>query len=170
MVNNSSNVMICKPDNSFIGSVAQTFSRSQEAEIRQAIVEELSLDMEDELNAEAVGITQEDFEGIVKEILDRSDRYRKKYQMTIELSGEMATRRIWLFGKEIFPEESLKLGKYGFDFSWGYMGGGPRQLALAICLELMGREKALEVYHDFNTRYIEKLPRTDFKVDLKIDY
>lgn len=43
-------------------------------------------------------------------------------------------------------------------FSWGYAGSGPSQLALAICIDCVGRLRALQVYQDFKFRVIAKLP------------
>jgi len=43
-------------------------------------------------------------------------------------------------------------------FSWGYLGSGPAQLALAICVDAVGRERALDVYQGFKLRLIAQLP------------
>jgi hypothetical protein len=43
-------------------------------------------------------------------------------------------------------------------FSWGYGGSGPAQLALAICIDCVGRHRALEVYQAFKWDVIAKLP------------
>ena len=50
-------------------------------------------------------------------------------------------------------------------FSWGYAGSGPSQLALAICIDCVGRRRALYVYQDFKFRVIAKLPgEQDFEL------
>lgn len=33
-------------------------------------------------------------------------------------------------------------------FEWGYSGSGPAQLALALCIEVVGRQRAERVYQD----------------------
>jgi len=55
-------------------------------------------------------------------------------------------RNVWLNGKQLLPDES--------QFNWGYGGIGPTQLALAIMLELTGRD---EGYQNFKWKYIAPL-------------
>lgn len=43
-------------------------------------------------------------------------------------------------------------------FSWGFAGSGPSQLALAICVDCVGRRRAIEVYQAFKWDVIAKLP------------
>jgi hypothetical protein len=43
-------------------------------------------------------------------------------------------------------------------FSWGYLGSGPAQLALAICVDAVGRDRALQVYQGIKLRLIAKFP------------
>ena len=43
-------------------------------------------------------------------------------------------------------------------FEWGYAGGGPAQLALAILSDAVGTEKALPCYQRFKFQVIAKLP------------
>ena len=50
-------------------------------------------------------------------------------------------------------------------FSWGYGGSGPAQLALALCMESVGRRRALYVYQDFKFAVIAKLlPGQDWEL------
>jgi predicted ribonuclease YlaK len=103
-------------------------------------------------------------------IVSRKRRMKKRYKMTLELKGNMETREVWLFGNKLDPKASLKLVNHSPDgFNWGYAGSGPAQLALAICLEIMGPDKALAIYQDFKFLYITRLPQTDFEVDIQID-
>lgn len=44
-------------------------------------------------------------------------------------------------------------------FAWGYGGSGPSQLALAILLELYGKDEALLRYQDFKWDFIATLPK-----------
>lgn len=90
--------------------------------------------------------------------------------MTVQLRGELETGRVWLFGEELFAENSLSIQKHSpTGFAWGYSGSGPAQLALAICLELYGEEQARRVYQDFKFKYISTLPQSDFERDLDVD-
>lgn len=43
-------------------------------------------------------------------------------------------------------------------FQWGYGGSGPAQLALAICCNAVGVERARRVYQDFKFRVVASLP------------
>lgn len=43
-------------------------------------------------------------------------------------------------------------------FSWGYAGSGSSQLALAILVDCIGRQRALYAYQEFKFRVIAKLP------------
>ncbi len=81
------------------------------------------------------------------------------------LKGNIESREVFLDGKCLYPGKSQKLCNHSPDgFCWGYGGSGPAQLALAVCLEIMPPEKALEVYHDFKTNVIALLPQKDFEV------
>lgn len=42
-------------------------------------------------------------------------------------------------------------------FEWGYGGSGPSQLALAICCNMVGRDRAQRIYHDFKQHFVAKL-------------
>lgn len=39
-------------------------------------------------------------------------------------------------------------------FEWGYAGSGPAQLALALCVEVVGRERAERVYQSVKDRLV----------------
>jgi hypothetical protein len=90
--------------------------------------------------------------------------------MKIHLKGKASTRQLWINGKELKPYKSQKLRNHSPDgFNWGYGGSGPAQAALAICLELFGQRKALEIYQAFKWEYIADLPfGKDFEKELNI--
>ena len=86
----------------------------------------------------------------------------KKHYFT----GEFSTRRVWLDGKELFPDRSQKVINHSPDgFAWGYGGSGAAQLALAICLEIYSNDesKAIGNYQGFKWDVIAKLPESDFE-------
>jgi hypothetical protein len=53
------------------------------------------------------------------------------------------------------PKRSQRVINHSPDgFEWGYGGSGPSQLALAILLEEVDQEMALELYQEFKWRVI----------------
>ena len=83
------------------------------------------------------------------------------------LKGDFSTRKVWLNGVELLPDESQKVYNHSPDgFSWGYGGSGPAQLALAVMLVFNEKRRALEIYQDFKRKVIAVLPQTDFDVNI----
>jgi hypothetical protein len=68
--------------------------------------------------------------------------------------------RIVVNGKVLTPARSLRIANHSpTGFSWGYVGSGPAQLALALLLDYFGdREKALNLYHDFMYEVVSRWP------------
>jgi len=83
------------------------------------------------------------------------------------LKGEAKTRRVWLNGKELFPDDSQAYRNHSPDgFSWGYGGSGPAQLALAVMLEIKGEAFG---YQDFKWKEIATLPiGDDFEIEFEL--
>lgn len=50
-------------------------------------------------------------------------------------------------------------------FQWGYEGSGPRQLALAMCVELVGPVRALDVYMGVEDRLLVGLRKDRWTID-----
>jgi hypothetical protein len=89
--------------------------------------------------------------------------------MKITLKGNMGSRQVWLNGKPLTPERSLKEINHSPDgFCWGYGGSGPAQLALAVLLELYTKERALAGYQKFKSEVIAALPQSDFEEQIEI--
>lgn len=88
----------------------------------------------------------------------------------MKLKGEFSSRRIWLDGKELLPNESRRYRNHSPDgFNWGYAGSGPAQLALALLLHLSKDNFfALKYYQAFKNEFIAKLPAKDFEFDAMI--
>lgn len=87
-----------------------------------------------------------------------------------KLKGNYQTRQIWLNDKILNPIRSLrKINHSPSGFAWGYNGSGPAQLALAILLELIPEDHALEYYQSFKDSCIAALPQTDFELILQYD-
>lgn len=85
-----------------------------------------------------------------------------------KLRGVAHTRQIWLDGRELTPNRSLKYYSHSPDgFNWGYSGSGPAQLALAIFLKLKNKSDG---YQEFKSHVIAKLPQgKDFEVLFNLD-
>lgn len=43
-------------------------------------------------------------------------------------------------------------------FEWGYHGSGPAQLALALCADVVGDERAVLVYQEFKRQHVATWP------------
>lgn len=88
----------------------------------------------------------------------------------MKIKGELETRKVWIDGKELTPERSQKIYNHSPDgFSWGYLGSGCSQLALAILLEKCTKEEALKYYQDFKWAVISDLPQWDFEIEVNLD-
>jgi len=88
----------------------------------------------------------------------------------MKITGNWQSRQIWLDEKLLSPSASQWLRNHSPDgFNWGYGGGGPAQLALAILLELYGKEFAQQHYQDFKFEFVAALPQADFDLDYNFD-
>ena len=66
--------------------------------------------------------------------------------------------RVTINGRPLDPARSLALRQHSpTGFSWGYLGSGPGQLALAILLEVTDQPTALRMYQDFKVAWIAPL-------------
>jgi len=81
------------------------------------------------------------------------------------LSGITETREVFLDGEWLDPIPSQKYRNHSPDgFSWGYLGSGCAQLALAIMLKLTSKPDG---YQSFKFRVIGRLP---FNEDFNIEF
>ena len=73
-----------------------------------------------------------------------------------KIEGEHKEEFVYLNGKRLDHRPSLKIVNHSPDgFSWGYMGSGPAQLALAILLEETGDvEFSVQEHNDFMRHHI----------------
>lgn len=86
--------------------------------------------------------------------------------MKIELACRFAAptnpnpeyRTYTLNGKKLSLKPSQELSLFSQAFNHGYDGSGPRQLALAVCLELFGPTAALLVFRRFSEQQIAGIP------------
>ena len=158
---------ILKPDIQYEYWIVKNLTTREE--VRESLTESGLIATDDEIEdgLELIDNVEDYLDGL----MSRIEKFRKSYNgMTIQLRGEYATRRVWLFDEELLPEESLRLRNHSPDgFSWSYSGSGPAQLALAICNAIMGPDKAMDVYQNFKFKHIASLPQGDFDVDLVID-
>lgn len=78
---------------------------------------------------------------------------------------------VWVNGNKLDIEKSLKVQDHSpTGFEWGYWGSGPSQLALAICMEFMPVEEALNRYQKFKQEVIGKIDKklNDFSIKIPI--
>jgi hypothetical protein len=84
----------------------------------------------------------------------------------MEIRGRWETKQVWIGGREVRPERSLRVRNHSPDgFSWGDGGSGPAQLALALLLEITTEEMALLWYQDVRTHIVAQLAQADFVID-----
>jgi len=87
----------------------------------------------------------------------------------IVLQGEYETEKVWLDGKRLYPGKSQRVWNHSPEgFNWGYEGSGPAQLALAVLLEFVSQEKAVELHQEFKREVIAKLVQADFRVSIDL--
>ncbi len=89
--------------------------------------------------------------------------------MIHKLKGNWGSHRVWLEGKELHVENSKGFVNHSSEFSWGYYGSGPSQLALAILLELYNSRIAMGSYQHFKHQLIGQLPQSDFEIEFDAD-
>lgn len=66
---------------------------------------------------------------------------------------------------DVTRELPLHLGVYRHSpsgFEWGYLGSGPAQLALALCVEVVGPERAVRVHQVVKDRLVARLDGDDW--------
>jgi Family of unknown function (DUF6166) len=84
----------------------------------------------------------------------------------MEIRGDWDTKQVWIAGREVRPERSLRVRNHSPDgFSWGDGGNGPAQLALALLLEITTEEMALLWYQDVRSHIVAQLAQDDFVID-----
>jgi len=88
-------------------------------------------------------------------------------EQEFSIKGIFESRRVFIDGKELFPDESLRLVNHSPDgFAWGYAGSGPAQLALAILLNFLPSDLALSWYQEFKFDFVALIPQTDFEATI----
>jgi len=87
----------------------------------------------------------------------------------IVLKGEWVTEKVWLNGKRLYPGKSQRVWNHSPDgFNWGYEGSGAAQLALAVLLELVPQEKAVDLHQEFKREVVAALVQDSFLVSIDI--
>jgi hypothetical protein len=80
-----------------------------------------------------------------------------KEKVTIELCT--SDNSVKIDGKSLKLGKSLSMVDHSpTGFAWGYGGSGPAQLALAILLEVAGKDLALRHYQRFKWDYVSQWP------------
>lgn len=79
---------------------------------------------------------------------------RRRNDTAVTMTAEGTTRDL-----------PLHLGVYRHSpsgFEWGYLGSGPAQLALALCVEVVGPERAVRVHQAVKERLVAPLDGDDW--------
>ena len=88
---------------------------------------------------------------------DSSRAYCQEHD-TSEVRGSYESREVTINGHRLSSIRSFKLRRHSpGDFSWGYGGSGPAQLALAMLLEWTTEATALALYQYFKHEVIAGL-------------
>jgi hypothetical protein len=132
------------------------------------LTEERCLEIEAELAEElAISIKRKADSDKQKEVAMQLAETQEAARVKFKLKGDWENRLIWLNGNPLSAEASLNIRSHSPDgFAWGYSGGGPSQLALAIMLELYGEETAKKNYMNFKDKHIATLPKEDFDMEI----
>lgn len=81
------------------------------------------------------------------------------------IRGFWETGAVTIAGHPLDPGPSQKVYNHSPDgFCWGYLGSGPAQLALAILMHYMHKNRAQALYQQFKRDVIAGLPQTDFEL------
>jgi hypothetical protein len=84
----------------------------------------------------------------------------------MEIRGSWKTKQVWIGGREVRLERSVRVKNHSPDgFSWGDGGNGSAQLALALLLELTHEDLALFWYQDVKGHIVARLAQDDFVID-----
>jgi len=89
----------------------------------------------------------------------------------VEHPSQEHTRRLWVDGIEILPEQAFVLRPfYECDFDWGNNGGlSSFTSALAICLSIFKEERVAEnLYECFKEYFVQQFPDGDFELEVDL--
>lgn len=76
---------------------------------------------------------------------------------------------IYADGEQVNLSRSLKVRNHSpSGFSFGYLGSGPAQSALALLLLVTDEATALRLYQRFKREVISQLPQTSFEADVDV--
>ncbi len=80
--------------------------------------------------------------------------------------GTSEERAAWLDGVKLDPAPSQKYCNHSPDgFNWGYHGSGPAQLALAVAMKVLPKDK-WNTYQTFKRNVIAGIPQGhDFEIE-----
>lgn len=81
---------------------------------------------------------------------------------SIKVEGSFSNHIIRIDGRRLDIRPSQRAWHKSENFSWGYGGSGPSQLALAMLMEYWKEEDAKKWFQDFKFNWVGALPQTDF--------
>jgi hypothetical protein len=98
------------------------------------------------------------------------EREVEKVKGVMHIEGHARFGDVRIDGRVLDPARSLLVFNHSpTGFAWGYGGSGPAQLALAILLEAgLSNDRAVRLHQHFKREHIERLPQSDFVVDIDV--
>jgi hypothetical protein len=88
---------------------------------------------------------------------------REEQAVRVTYRGERGRRgewRVFRNHRPLSPRRSLKVRNHSpTGFSWGFGGSGPAQLALALLLDVVGRDEAQRYYQAFKWEWVVNWPQ-----------
>jgi hypothetical protein len=89
----------------------------------------------------------------------------------MRIRGKHKTREVYIDGVLLDPTASQEIFNHSPEgFSWGSLGSGCSQLALALMLRFTGSPKiATRLYNEFKSEIIQHIPvDSDFELDAEL--
>ncbi len=88
----------------------------------------------------------------------------------MKIEARVNTITVYVDGHPLEPGPSQEVRNHSPDgFAWGYHGSGPAQLALAILLTVLTRERATRLYQQFKRDVIATKPMDrDWTLDIDV--
>jgi len=89
----------------------------------------------------------------------------------MRIRGKHKTREVYIEGVLLDPTTSQEIFNHSPEgFSWGSLGSGCSQLALALMLRFTGNPKiATRLYNEFKSEIIQHIPvDSDFELDTEL--
>lgn len=89
--------------------------------------------------------------------------FLKALPTSVLICGNWETREVYVGSSPLLPGDSQKVRNHSPDgFTWGYVGSGPAQFALALLMLYVDAETAQQYYQRLKFAWVGSLPQSDF--------